>query len=601
MPSVSDSSHDECECDGPQWIHWAIVDGRPILGLQCPSGQEQKKPWRIAKQTFVSHLGQDARDDVEEDKALKKRLQALRESQRLGEGTMHVLRVQGLQAFGMATNKMGYERAAYLALAVTAVLNGWKPRGADMCKLKLQVERAMSSGLGAASAASSSVGEERCVRRPVRKGHTKKKQKKSAAAQRKHSTPVLLRSLAAMCKRRPRPPFHALSDDVQPKAMPSKPSKEVSIGIPVKAMPSLPPATALGAASAKAAPPLGPPPKAMPKVKEKSEIKEELLEIKAELVESSEEDEASEEDEVMEPEEQPNYQSVGAPTGQTPRGPEFLRLAQQNRDWDPASPKFDHCTWAHCIQRIDVEQLHFAHASISMTFRNGRCKGEPVQTLTNKLLSGETQVEDIPALVGVQDLHGKVFIVSGNRRLFALKAFADQLPKGPKGEGVQCVKASTLLVSLSDMHLFPQSLFARCVEAFTSHDGGLPTLRPAVVQPGHTQAQSVFRPAVVLKAAPPVPRGTILRSWAVKGLEGHWIDHRGSLYMVKDRDGVGMEVVRNNGKDVRYYRLYWDGQTFVWPSHQTNHVADCVNADTINWRCGCAGQISFTWHRVNQQ
>ena len=128
----------------------------------------------------------------------------------------------------------------------------------------------------------------------------------------------------------------------------------------------------------------------------------------------------------------------------------------------------DHCAWAHCIQRIDVEQLHFAHASISMTFRNGRCKGESVQTLTNKLLSGETQVEDIPALVGVQDPHGKVFIVSGNRRLFALKAFADQLPK----EGAQCVKASTLLVSLSDMHLFPQSLFARCVEAFTSHDGG---------------------------------------------------------------------------------------------------------------------------------
>ena len=112
-----------------------------------------------------------------------------------------------------------------------------------MCKLKLQVERAMSSGIGAASAASSSVGEERRVRRPVRKGHTKKKQKESAAAQHKHSTPVLLRSLAAMCKRRPRPPFHALSDDVQPKAMPSKPFKEVNTRTPVKAIPSIPPAS----------------------------------------------------------------------------------------------------------------------------------------------------------------------------------------------------------------------------------------------------------------------------------------------------------------------------------------------------------------------
>ena len=78
-----------------------------------------------------------------------------------------------------------------------------------------------------------------------------------------------------------------------------------------------------------------------------------------------------------------------------------------------------------------------------------------MQALTNKLLSGETQVEDIPALVGVQDPHGKVFIVSGNRRLFALKAFADQLPKE---EGAQCVRANALLVSVSAMHLFPRYL-----------------------------------------------------------------------------------------------------------------------------------------------
>ena len=125
---------------------------------------------------------------------------------------------------------------------------------------------------------------------------------------------------------------------------------------------------------------------------------------------------------MLELEDQPNHQSVGAPNGQISRGPKFLRPTQQNRDWDPASPKFDHCTWAHCIQRIDVQQLHFAHASISMTFRNGRCKGESVQTLTNKLLSGETEVVEIPALVGAQDLHRKVFIVSSNRRLFALRA-----------------------------------------------------------------------------------------------------------------------------------------------------------------------------------
>ena len=80
---------------------------------------------------------------------------------------------------------------------------------------------------------------------------------------------------------------------------------------------------------------------------------------------------------------------------------------------------------------------------------------QSVQTLTNKLLSGETEVVEIPALVGAQDLHGKVFIVSSNRRLFALRAFADQFPKE---EGAQCVRANALLVSVSAMHLFPRYL-----------------------------------------------------------------------------------------------------------------------------------------------
>ena len=150
-----------------------------------------------------------------------------------------------------------------------------------MCKLRLQVERVMSHGIGAASAASSNTREERQVRRPVRKGHTKKKQKESAA-QHKHGAPVLLRSLAAMCKRRPWPPFHALLDDVlRPKAMPSLPLKEVNTKTSVKAIPSMPPATALGAASSKAALPVGPPAKAMPKAKETIEAKEEL-EVKTE-------------------------------------------------------------------------------------------------------------------------------------------------------------------------------------------------------------------------------------------------------------------------------------------------------------------------------
>ena len=78
-------------------------------------------------------MGQNARDGVEEDKALKKRLQALRESQSFGQRAMHVLPVQRLQALGRATNKMGYERTAYLALAATAVPSGSEPIKAQTC------------------------------------------------------------------------------------------------------------------------------------------------------------------------------------------------------------------------------------------------------------------------------------------------------------------------------------------------------------------------------------------------------------------------------------------------------------------------------------
>jgi hypothetical protein len=52
------------------------------LSWNCsvPLAKSKKKTWRTATQTFVRHLGQNARDGAEKDKALKKGLQALRES-----------------------------------------------------------------------------------------------------------------------------------------------------------------------------------------------------------------------------------------------------------------------------------------------------------------------------------------------------------------------------------------------------------------------------------------------------------------------------------------------------------------------------------------
>jgi len=73
--------------------------------------------------------------------------------------------------------------------------------------------------------------------------------------------------------------------------------------------------------------------------------------------------------------------------------------------------------------------------------------------------------------------HGKVFIVSGNRCLFALEAFADKLQE----EGIQCVEVNTLLVSLT--WTFPHvPLCPLCGSLYwvRKSGGGLRPVQPAV-------------------------------------------------------------------------------------------------------------------------
>ncbi|CAJ1340452.1 unnamed protein product [Effrenium voratum] len=192
-------------------ILWVVLeDGSRVLGLRC-RGKEKLQPWRMAKQTFLSLLGQNAMDEVETDKALKKQLQAVRES--FGSGCLNSVRVRGLQAFGISEQQVGLRKGGVL-------------------------------GSG-------------------RDGHA--------------------RWLAGQGKR------VAQTEVIEP-------------------------------------------------------------------IDSSE-DESGGEDQQLEA------------TGPAPRWPEMLRLAQQNRDWDPASPKFDESTWGGYIQKIDCEQLRWTHATISNTFR----------------------------------------------------------------------------------------------------------------------------------------------------------------------------------------------------------------------------------------
>lgn len=84
--------------------------------------------------------------------------------------------------------------------------------------------------------------------------------------------------------------------------------------------------------------------------------------------------------------------------------------------------------WEHKVQKIRVDRLRFTHDCVTECFRNGRHKGMRVTELTQRLLSGATTPDQITALVVV--LHKGVHnVVFGNRRLKALKDFAEQVKK----------------------------------------------------------------------------------------------------------------------------------------------------------------------------
>ena len=117
---------------------------------RVPLGQEQKKPWRTAKRpsspTWVRMRGMRWGRTKRWRKDCKHSGKS--EAWPRGHACFSSPRIA---SFRYDNQQKGYERAAYLALAVTVttVLSGWEPRGTDICNLKPQVERAMSRGIGA--------------------------------------------------------------------------------------------------------------------------------------------------------------------------------------------------------------------------------------------------------------------------------------------------------------------------------------------------------------------------------------------------------------------------------------------------------------------
>ncbi|CAK8985483.1 unnamed protein product [Durusdinium trenchii] len=605
--SVSATSADVSE----EWSKSALVpgdihrlelqDGSHVLALRCRPGKEKLKPWKMAKQLFISQLGEDAMAEADEDEGLRREVAMWKKIAKL-EVSQYSMEVRGFRAVGLASNRLGYERAAFLALAVTVALGrpGTRQRG-DMHKLKLQVQRVMSSGI-AASAAPRTQGRLACVQpssrdsrvfRTVKKWHTKckerKKQEDVAKAQREAAAKAEQEAMnAAMPKRQPRPPFHALSEDVQPKAMPRQAPQEARAKsapfVPVKAMP----VAGRGVPASKASPSLK---QELEEVKVESSdddrmtaspsVKQELEEVKVE----SSDGEKFGDDMVSDAESEPRHLK------RTPQVQEFLRHAQRDRDWDPASPKFDESRWGNYVQKINCEELRWTHASIADRFRSGPHRNLKLESLTDALVSGRISVDDVPALVGVQDEGGIVWIVSGNRRLWAIRRFAEHLQASSGAmQAMPCVQVRTLVFSLADMDSFPQSLFARCVEAF-SGNGERPTLRvpPALAQPARTAAPLPM-------ASMPAPRGSLRKRAAFNSLEGEWTDQTGAMYRVTSTSDIfAMQVLKSNG---RTYRVHWDEgcQAVVWPSSCKHFLACPRSNDIVDWH-DQDGRMCFTWQR----
>jgi hypothetical protein len=99
------------------------------------------------------------------------------------------------------------------------------------------------------------------------------------------------------------------------------------------------------------------------------------------------------------------------------------RLAKGASRFDPAASRHARHSWGHLAQCLNVTRLYFTHEQVSSKFLHGPRKGESVELLVKKLLSGWVAVDNITPLV-VMKCAQQFWVVFGNRRLKAVKEFA---------------------------------------------------------------------------------------------------------------------------------------------------------------------------------
>merc|ERR1712064_90448 len=106
----------------------------------------------------------------------------------------------------------------------------------------------------------------------------------------------------------------------------------------------------------------------------------------------------------------------------------------QFKKLDPAQGGTAEMDWKDYCKSFAItdSRLRFTHESISSKFGCGPHRGKPVANLIEMLENGAMMTESLPALVAV-NWRGLIFVVFGNRRLYALKQFALRHGAWPAG------------------------------------------------------------------------------------------------------------------------------------------------------------------------
>jgi len=154
----------------------------------------------------------------------------------------------------------------------------------------------------------------------------------------------------------------------------------------------------------------------------------------------------------------------------------LTELVREFKHLDPTTNKQILVEYQHQLQQCDVKHLYQTHDTVPPTFKNCKHQGVRITKLVDDLRSREVCPSDLPPLVVVCHL-GKHWAMTGNRRLYCLKLFAEW-KCGP-------VKVNCIVHILDDGSAIPPAIVAKFIHASTTRNEG----ESAVVRGGGSRVQ----------------------------------------------------------------------------------------------------------------